>query len=81
MVTAKGAQDQSVNKNPFSQGCLTNCKDFWFDGTPLFKYKTTGSARLAGRDVNYHQMFDVPYHGRSGDSMMVYRSLRADDVV
>ncbi|KAI5289090.1 palmitoyltransferase akr1 [Ascosphaera aggregata] len=81
MATATGSQDQKVKSNPFSQGCFTNCKDFWFDGTPLFGPRPTGNAKLAGHDVNYHQMFDIPLGARSGNSLMVYRSLRGDDAV
>ncbi|ERS98670.1 palmitoyltransferase AKR1 [Sporothrix schenckii 1099-18] len=48
------------NKNPYSRGCLTNCKDFWCDPAPLFGQRETGSALLGGVAVNYTEMYESP---------------------
>ncbi|KAL7774342.1 hypothetical protein CFE70_005254 [Pyrenophora teres f. teres 0-1] len=32
--------------NPFSRGIVTNCKEFWCDGSPMFGSKESGYARL-----------------------------------
>lgn len=46
--------------NPFSRGVITNCKDFFFDGAPVFKKKESGYARLGGERVDYTRLYDVP---------------------
>ncbi|KAI5286156.1 palmitoyltransferase akr1 [Ascosphaera acerosa] len=81
MATATDAQARQDDRNPFSHGCLLNCKDFWCDGTPVCGQRPTGVARLAGQEVNYHQMYEVPFPSRPDDSMLGYRSLRARESV
>ncbi|KAF2259862.1 palmitoyltransferas-like protein akr1 [Lojkania enalia] len=46
--------------NPFSRGVITNCKDFWCDGAPLFKRKESGYARIGGDRVDYTRLYEVP---------------------
>lgn len=48
------------DRNPFSRGLVTNCADFWCDGSPVLGRRETGSARLGGRHVNYTKLYDVP---------------------
>ena len=45
--------------NPFSQGIVTNCKDFWCDGAPVFAKKEGGFAKLGGERVDYTRLYDV----------------------
>jgi palmitoyltransferase ZDHHC13/17 len=47
-------------RNPFSRGCLTNCKDFWMDEGPFFGSRESGSARFAGERVDYTHLYEVP---------------------
>ncbi|KAF2797334.1 hypothetical protein K505DRAFT_347346 [Melanomma pulvis-pyrius CBS 109.77] len=44
--------------NPFSRGVITNCKDFFCDGAPVFKNKESGYARLGGERVDYTRMYE-----------------------
>lgn len=61
------AVQQRQRQNPFTRGMLTNCKEFWFDGTPVFGYrKESGMARLGGERVDYTRMYEAP-------ARMVYR--------
>jgi palmitoyltransferase len=46
--------------NPFSKGCLANCKDFWCDPAPVFGRRETGAAVLGGQAVNYTEMYESP---------------------
>ncbi|EEH49218.2 uncharacterized protein PADG_05297 [Paracoccidioides brasiliensis Pb18] len=73
------------NRNPFSRGIVTNCKDFWCDSASYFGKRDTGSAMLDGEVVNYNSMFDMPLmtssrRNRTG-SGMVYRSIAGGDAV
>ncbi|OJD13323.1 hypothetical protein AJ78_06214 [Emergomyces pasteurianus Ep9510] len=72
-------------RNPFSRGVITNCKDFWCDSEPYFGRRDTGSAMLGGEVINYTRLFDIPFMTRSGGSRagsgMVYRSITAEDAV
>jgi hypothetical protein len=47
-------------RNPFSRGCVTNCKDFWGDDGPLFGSRDSGMAKFGGGTVDYTSMYDVP---------------------
>jgi palmitoyltransferase ZDHHC13/17 len=47
-------------RNPFSRGCVTNCKDFWADEGPLFGSRESGTARFGGETVDYTSMYEVP---------------------
>ncbi|KAL2022525.1 hypothetical protein VTK56DRAFT_5132 [Thermocarpiscus australiensis] len=59
-VTAGGAAGKRRNKNPFSRGCVTNCRDFWCDPAPVFGRRETGAAVLGGQPVNYAEMYESP---------------------
>ncbi|GAB1320031.1 palmitoyltransferase akr1 [Madurella fahalii] len=48
------------NRNPFSRGCVANCRDFWCDPAPVFGRRETGAAVLGGRPVNYTEMYESP---------------------
>lgn len=48
------------NKNPFSRGCLQNCKDFWCDPAPIFGGRDNGTAVLDGEIINYTSMYEAP---------------------
>ena len=51
---------RNERRNPFSRGVITNCKDFWCDGTPYFGLRQTGEAKLGGERVNYSRMYETP---------------------
>ncbi|KAL1592301.1 palmitoyltransferase akr1 [Paraconiothyrium brasiliense] len=71
-------QRRRVNGNPWSRGIITNCKDFWCDGAPVFKKKESGFARLAGDRVDYTRLYEVPKmrYARGGES---YEQISAQD--
>lgn len=64
--------------NPFSRGIVTNCKDFFCDGSPVFKRKEGGYARLGGERVDYTRMYEVPKmrYQRSGER---YEAVAAEE--
>ncbi|KFZ07484.1 hypothetical protein V501_06398 [Pseudogymnoascus sp. VKM F-4519 (FW-2642)] len=75
-----------TNRNPFSRGCLKNCKDFWCDPAPIFGSRENGSAMLDGEVVNYTTMYEAPRRmmatrprGRNGDTAGSYERLPVDD--
>lgn len=45
--------------NPFSRGVITNCKDFWCDGAPVFGKREGGFAKLGGERVDYSRLYDA----------------------
>lgn len=47
-------------QNPYSRGCILNCKDFWFDPAPIFGERESGSALLGGGRVDYTSMYESP---------------------
>ncbi len=53
-------------RNPFSRGIITNCKDFWCDGTPVLGSRPTGAAALGREMVDYTKLYDVPPRRTSG---------------
>lgn len=57
---AGGKNKRRKVKNPYSRGCLTNCKDFWCDSAPLFGKRENGAAMLDGEVVNYMEMYESP---------------------
>ncbi|KAK3369325.1 hypothetical protein B0T24DRAFT_359067 [Lasiosphaeria ovina] len=63
-ATGRGAATNKNNKrrrsNPYSRGCLTNCKDFWCDPAPLLGKRETGAAILDGQPVNYTELYESP---------------------
>ncbi|KAL1967786.1 hypothetical protein VTN77DRAFT_2475 [Rasamsonia byssochlamydoides] len=80
-ATAQGRSARQ--KNPFSRGIITNCRDFWCDPAPIFKKREPGSAMLDGEIVNYYRMYEPPLRmhsgGRRGGSGTAYMSLAGDD--
>lgn len=56
----EGKSKQKKTKNPFSRGCLRNCKDFWCDPAPYFGERQNGTAMLDGQVVNYTTMYETP---------------------
>lgn len=65
---SQAEQRRRTGGNPWSRGVVTNCKDFWCDGAPMFKKKESGYARLAGDRVDYTRIYEIPKmrYGRSG---------------
>ncbi|KAK3295416.1 uncharacterized protein B0H64DRAFT_474378 [Chaetomium fimeti] len=57
---AAGGGRRRGNRNPFSKGCLANCRDFWCDPAPVFGQRETGAAVLGGQPVNYTEMYESP---------------------
>lgn len=47
-------------KNPYSRGCVSDCKDFWCDPAPVFGRRETGSGLLAGAKVDYKAIYESP---------------------
>jgi palmitoyltransferase ZDHHC13/17 len=63
--TVRGRGAATGNKkrrkgNPYSRGCVTNCRDFWCDPQPIFGQRETGAAVLGGDAVNYSEMYESP---------------------
>jgi hypothetical protein len=71
-------QRRRVSGNPWSRGVITNCKDFWCDGAPVFVKKESGYARLSGDRVDYTRLYEVPKmrYARGGGS---YEQVSAQD--
>lgn len=65
-ATAKGQKTRQ--KNPFSRGVVTNCRDFWFDPAPVFRQRQPGVGMLDGAVVNYYNMYEPPMRMRGGSS-------------
>jgi palmitoyltransferase len=62
-ITGRGAATTKKGrkkKNPFSRGCVANCKDFWCDSAPIFGQRETGLAALGGDKVDYTAMYETP---------------------
>ena len=82
LVTASDAQ---VNRgNPFSQGVITNCTDFWLDPAPIFGRRRTGQGYLGGEVVDYNTLYEPPMRvrrrtTRGAANGMLYRSVAAGD--
>ncbi|TVY56058.1 Palmitoyltransferase akr1 [Lachnellula cervina] len=71
------------NRNPFSAGCLTNCKDFWCDPAPVFGKRENGAAMLGGQVVDYTAMYETPrmMSARTRTRAGGYESVAVDDSV
>jgi hypothetical protein len=54
------ANQARARGNPFSRGIITNCKDFFCDGSPVFGVKENGSARLGGERIDYTRLYEPP---------------------
>lgn len=78
-ATAQGTSARQ--RNPFSRGILTNCRDFWLDPAPFLKKREPGSAMLDGAVVNYYNMYEPPrrLHGGSSSGGGGYMSVSGDD--
>jgi hypothetical protein len=48
------------SRNPFSRGWIRNFKDFFCDGSSVFKPRPSGEALLGGAKVDYTSLYDVP---------------------
>jgi len=59
-AATNGKGKKKSNKNPYSKGCVTNCKDFWCDPAPMFGRRENGVAVLGGEPVNYTDMYESP---------------------
>ncbi|KAK0368554.1 hypothetical protein CLIM01_14088 [Colletotrichum limetticola] len=61
-IRGRGAatQNKRRKKNPYSNGCMANCRDFWCDPAPTFGQRENGSAMLGGEPVNYTAMYESP---------------------
>lgn len=63
MITGRGAatgNSRRKKKNPYSRGCVSNCKDFWCDPAPVFGQRENGTAVLGGGKVDYTAMYESP---------------------
>ncbi|KAH9868883.1 hypothetical protein J1614_007958 [Plenodomus biglobosus] len=82
---SRAGQASSVRppKNPFSKGIITNCKDFWCDGSPVFGRKEGGFAKLGGERVDYTRLYEVPkmryQSSRGGGEGGRYESVAAEE--
>lgn len=54
------ANQAAKSSNPFSRGCITNCKDFWMDDGPIFGSRDSGRSKFGGETVDYTSMYEVP---------------------
>lgn len=90
METALHAADKGPRRqrNPFSNGCIGNCKDFFCDSAPVFGKRENGAAALGGRVVDYTAMYETPRLGsgmgtrrRAGGEGGAYESVSTSDAV
>lgn len=87
MYGSRAEEMQSRNRqNPFQRGCVTNCRDFFFDPAPVFGQRNTGKAMLGGEMVDYTQMFEPPPRTsmralRRGNHNVNYYSVSTEDAV
>lgn len=61
-IAGRGAASgkKKSKKNPYSRGCVANCKDFWCDPAPIFGQRENGMAALGGDKVDYTAMYESP---------------------
>lgn len=79
-ATAQGRSTRQ--KNPYSRGVVTNCRDFWLDSAPIFRKREPGSGMIDGEVVSYYTMYEPPsrIHGGSRNgSAGAYMSVSNDD--
>lgn len=87
-ATGRGAatgKQKKQRKNPYSRGCITNCKDFWCDPAPVFGHRETGAAVLGGRTINYTEMYESPAlmelsKARKGGQRGAYEAVAVEEV-
>jgi hypothetical protein len=76
------AGQQRRRGNPWSRGVITNCRDFWCDGAPVFKQRESGFAHLAGERVDYTRLYEVPkmrYSRAGGGGAGRYEAVSAEE--
>jgi hypothetical protein len=78
--TGAATKKQQRRKNPFSRGCITNCKDFWCDPSPMFGARDNGAAMLDGEKVNYTDMYESPTMMALGRRRGGYEPVAGDEV-
>lgn len=72
-------------ENPFTRGCITNCRDFWCDSAPMFKKRENGEALLGGDRINWTRVYEPPPKMRArrggavADEGGRYESLAAEE--
>ena len=64
-ITGRGAATgggggRKKKKNPYSRGCVVNCRDFWCEPSSVFGQKESGLAMLGGTKVDYMAMYESP---------------------
>ena len=62
-ITGRGAatgKGRRRKKNPYSRGCVANCKDFWCDPAPMFGQRENGTAVLGGDSIDYTAVYESP---------------------
>ncbi|KAK7408347.1 palmitoyltransferase akr1 [Neonectria punicea] len=62
-ITGRGAastNNKRKKKNPYSRGCVANCKDFWCDPAPVFGQRENGTAILGGEKIDYTATYESP---------------------
>lgn len=62
-ITGRGAamgRKRRKKKNPYSRGCVSNCKDFWCDPAPVFGQRENGTAVLGGDKIDYTAIYESP---------------------
>ena len=63
-ITGRGAattgKGRRKKKNPYSRGCVANCKDFWCDPAPVFGQRENGTAVLGGDSIDYTTVYESP---------------------
>jgi palmitoyltransferase len=86
-VTGRGAatgKKHKKKKNPYSRGCLSNCKDFWLDPAPVFGKRENGMAVLGGEPVNYTEMYEsmglMEVRGRGSRRTGGYEAVAREEV-
>lgn len=87
MATAQGGlghrRGTDRQGNPFSNGVITNCRDFWCDTAPFFTRREPGVAMLGGEVVNFNDMYELPVRIRGRHQLgsgPAYRSIATGDV-
>ncbi|KUI64811.1 Palmitoyltransferase akr1 [Cytospora mali] len=83
-AAAGGKNKKRKGKNPYSRGCVTNCKDFWCDSAPMFGPRENGTAMFNGHVVNYAEMYESPalmqFAGRGRDRRGAYEAVGGEEV-
>ncbi|KLU90314.1 palmitoyltransferase AKR1 [Magnaporthiopsis poae ATCC 64411] len=88
-AAAGGNNRRKRKRNPYSHGCVANCRDFWCDPAPVFGRRETGAGMLGGETVNWTEVYESPAGmgigaatRRSGAARRGgYEAVAADEVV